>query len=131
MGISRRVKSEVLDVLGRMIAALPPFLMTLHYFPIWVEESPGATLSGVVILSFLVCMIPMWRKLGELKKMIFSASTPVLWIVLFGIFYFLESIAASIKMIALAGLVGSLVSLPIVLWRNKYRVPDGEKEDKA
>ena len=121
MTLSNRVKYELLDITGRIIAALPPFFATLHYFPLWVEQSPGATLSGVAVLSFIVCMIPMWKKIANLKKYIFSASMPVFWIIMFALFYFLQEIASNIVMISLAGLAGSLLCVPMTIWRNRYR----------
>lgn len=129
MTLNNKLKYELIDILGRIVAALPPFIATLNFFPLWIEESPGATISGVAVLAFIVCMIPMWRKFAELKKYIFSASMPVFWIVCFGIFYFLQHIANAIVFISLAGLAGSLMCIPITIWRNKYKTTGAEQKE--
>jgi hypothetical protein len=121
MTLTNKLKYEIIDIFGRLVAAFPPFLTTLHFFPLWVKESPGATVSGVAVLAFIVCMIPMWRKLLDFKKYIFSASMPVFWIVVGAVFYFLHHIASSMVYISLAGLAGSLMCIPITMWRNKYK----------
>ena len=130
MTLSNKLKYESLDISARILSALPPFFTTLHYFPLWIEESPGATFSGVAVLSFIVCMVPMWRKVADLKKFIFSASMPVFWIIIFALFYFLAEIARSMIMISLAGLAGSLLSIPLILWRNKYRTQSPSESKK-
>lgn len=131
MTLNNKLKYELLDVVGRIVAAIPPFLTTLHFFPIWVDKSPGATVSGVAVLAFIVCMIPMWKKIISWKKYIFSASMPVFWIILFAVFYFLQHIASSMVFISLAGLSGSLLCIPFTIWRNKYKTTTEKiQEDK-
>lgn len=129
MTLNNKLKYELIDILSRIVAALPPFIVTLKFFPLWIEASPGATISGVAVLAFIVCMIPMWRKLAEWKKYIFSASMPVFWIVMGAVFYFLQNIASSMVYISLAGLAGSLMCIPITTWRNKYRTTGAEQKE--
>lgn len=128
MTLNNKVKYELIDILSRLVAAIPPFITTLCFFPLWIDESPGATVSGVAVLAFIVCMIPMWKKIADLKKFIFSASMPVFWIIVFAVFYFLQHIASSIVIISLAGLAGSLMCIPITMWRNKYKTPITEEK---
>ena len=119
--MSHRVKYQLWDIAARTCAVLPPIGCSLYFFPAWVEESAGCTLSGITVLTVLVCMIPFWKKLRSFAKTLFSTSMPVFWLILFGVFYCLRFIADSIMYISLAGLGGSVISMLVCIKRNKYR----------
>ena len=118
--MSNSVKYKLYDVGARLVAVLPPAVVTLCHFPLFVAKSSDATFSGITLLMLLICMIPFWRKIGEMKKFLFSASTPVLWLICFGIFYFLAEIASTVVYISLAGLGGSCASAVLVRIGKRY-----------
>ena len=125
--MSNRVKYELLDFFARLCAVLPPLIATLYFFPEWIEKSPGATFSGTTLVVILVCMIPFWRKLLGLAKNFTSTAMPVFWLVVFAVFMVLKDIVDKFIYISLFGLIGSLISMGICVFRNKY----GIKTEKA
>ena len=129
--MGNRIKSELYDLGARLIAVAPPAAVTWHHFPLFVKQSAGATVSGIGVFALLVCMIPFWRKIGDLKKFLFSASTPVLWLIAFGVFYLLAEIASAVISISLAGLGGSCASAVMVQLGQRHRRSKGGDVDGA
>ena len=133
--MSNRIKYHLIDILARLCAAIPPFAATIYFYPVWIRQSSGATLSGTVVAAFLVCMIPFWKKIFDAAKSfsLTTASMPILWLVLFGVFFALREIVNQMIYISIWGLIGAFLSVFVCLWRNKYRdesiKPMKNKED--
>ena len=119
-------KYKLCDIGARLVAVIPPAAVTLHHFPLFVKQSSDATFSGVALFALLICMIPFWRKIGEVKKFLFSTSTPVLWAIALGSFYFLAEIASAVVHISLAGLGGSCGSAVLARLGKRYAPREGE-----
>ena len=56
-----------------------PLAVTLSYFPLWVEKSSEATISGVAVILALLSIIPALR---VLKKSIQSPAAWMIWSIL-------------------------------------------------
>lgn len=116
-----RTKLLLSDLAARVVAVLPPAIVTLHHVPLFVKRSSEATLSGLALFALFICMIPLWRKLKDIKNFLFNASTPVLWIIAIIVFWFLAKIADEVISIAVAGCFGSCISAVIShLAKKKY-----------
>lgn len=124
--MSDKLKYELLDFAARLCAVLPPLISTLCYFPVWIEQSPGATFSGMTLVIVFVCMIPFWRKIVGFAKNFTSTAMPVFWLVIFAIFMVLKEIVDKFIFISLFGLAGSLLSMGVCIFRNKF-APKKEK----
>lgn len=127
--MSNRVKYVLLDIAARLCAAVPPFLATMYFFPVWTKQSPHATLSGTVVAAFLICMVPFWKKIFDTAKnfSLTNASMPVFWLIIFGIFFALKEIVTQMIYISVWGIVGSLASAGLCALRNRYS--EKKKED--
>jgi O-antigen/teichoic acid export membrane protein len=129
--MSNRAKYELLDFAARVCAVLPPLIATFYFFPEWVQKSPSATFSGTALVVCLICMIPFWKKIFEVGKNFTSASMPIFWLVLFAVVMVLKEIVDKFVIISLLGFCGSLLSISICFFRNKYKpsesTTDGEE----
>lgn len=119
--MSNRMKALLLDLLARVVAVAPPAVVTLCQFPLWVNRSAGATVSGIGFFALMLCMIPFWRKAKDIKRFIADASTPELWLILLCVFLLLSQIADSVVYISIAGLAGSLGSMVVSGFGKRYR----------
>ena len=124
-----KVKYELIDIGARLVAVLPPLISTLCYFPEWINKSSKATFSGMLLISFFVCMIPMWKKITGLFKTLTSTSMPVFWLIIFGVFFVVKDIIERVIYISLFGLIGSLISMGLCIWRNKYADEETAKKE--
>ena len=131
MRVSNKVKYELLDWTARICAALPPIIAAFYYFPEWIDQSPSATFSGMLLVVMLVSMVPFWKKIAGAAKKITVTSMPIFWLVAFAIFWSLKEIIDKFVFISLFGFAGSLLSMVICFFRNRYKTPEMEKENEV
>ncbi|MBQ8345044.1 MAG: hypothetical protein IJY42_02125 [Clostridia bacterium] len=125
--MTNHTKYVLLDLGARLCAALPPLITCFCFFPDWIEQSSSATFSGGTVAILLICLIPFWKQLGQMGKKLTETSMPVLWAVIFGAMFLLRSIIDQMTVIALVGLLSSLVSMGLCSLRNRYgEVSKGE-----
>lgn len=124
--MSNKLKYEMWDIAARLCACVFPLGASLYFFPEWLDSSPRATFSGMLLVAVLVCMIPFWKKLVSITKSLSSTSMPVFWLIVFAVFFCLREILDKMIYISIFGLIGSAVSMGICIIRNKY----GENSDK-
>lgn len=83
-----------------------PFTATLTQFPVWVERSSEATVSGMFLLLALVSMIPFFKQIREYFK---SPDAWVIWCVLFVFFLILQNIVQEMLIVTFVGLLANLI----------------------
>ena len=81
-----------------------PFVATLTQFPVWVERSSEATVSGLFLIFAFLSAIPFWR---EIKKWMKSPSAPILFTVLAIIFIVLRNIIDEMVIVFAVGAVAN------------------------
>lgn len=92
-----------LDVCGPLVA-------TLTQFPIWIEKSGEATVSGLFLLFAILSAIPLAKQIKEFIK---SPSVWVLWIVLFAFFVVLRNIIDEMVIVSFVGMLSNIVGAGI------------------
>lgn len=83
-----------------------PLTATLTQFPVWVERSSEATVSGMFLLLALICVIPFLKQIREYFK---SPDAWVIWCVLFVFFVVLQNIVQEMLIVTFVGLVSNLI----------------------
>lgn len=83
-----------------------PALVTVSYFPVWVNRGTEATVSGLAVILALICAVPALRRFKALVK---SPSMPLVWTVLFIMFLALEGIVREVKTICLFGAISNFI----------------------
>lgn len=121
--MSARLKGRLLCLLAIVIDVGAPLTMTVKYFPIWVEKSAEATISGIVVFLALLSAIPLIRVIKEKLK---SPSAWMIWLLMFLLFLALEPIVKEVKMISLVGFGANLVGA--VIYKTGKRLIDKESE---
>lgn len=101
------MKKRVFCLLGYLFSVLPPLVATLICFPSLYERGDGAravSLAGLTLL--FLSLLPFWRRL---KRLLHSPSAPMLWGIVFTLFYLARLVADEVVLISAIGLVGSVV----------------------
>ena len=104
--MSNRTKGRALQASALVLDVGAPLAATMSQFPVWVEESSEATVSGLFLIFAILTAIPLFRQLRELVK---SPSMPVIWLVMFVGFWALRNIIDEMIMISLVGVVSNSV----------------------
>lgn len=104
--MSRITKGRILCLVAIILDVGAPLIATITFFPVWIEQSATATVSGVFIFLALLSAIPLFRIIKERLK---SPSAWMIWLILFVLFFALESIVSEVKIIALVGFVANLI----------------------
>lgn len=120
--IGRIVKGEAVTL---DVAA--PLTATLTQFPVWVERSADATVSGMFVFLALLSVIPFLKQIREYFK---SPDAWVVWCVIFVFFVVIQNIVQEMLIVSFVGLVANIVG------KGVYKLgefigsrPDEEDED--
>lgn len=123
--MSDKAKSRALKVTALTIDVSAPLIATLTQFPIWIEKSAEATVSGVfLLLAFLSC-IPF---LKHIKRFLKSPSIPIVWLVLFIMLTMLNNIINQMIVVAFIGVISNTIGTCIYKWGDK--IGKGKDETK-
>lgn len=104
-----------------------PLTATLTQFPVWVERSADATVSGMFLILALLSVIPFLKQIREYFR---SPDAWVVWCVIFVFFVVLQNIVQEMLIVSFVGLVANIVG------KGVYKLgefigsrPDGEDDN--
>ena len=83
-----------------------PLAATLSRFPIWIEESAEASMSGLFLVFALLSCLPFLRQIREYFK---SPSAWVIWTLLLILLEALRSILDQMIVVCFAGAVANVI----------------------
>lgn len=118
-------KALFFRAIGIIISTLPPFFAVISYFPIWRSEGAEAILSGLSLLLVTVSFVPLMR---AIKRILSSPSAPIIWLVIFIVFFALSKIADDVTVIAFVGFVSNLIGAVFFMLARKAM--GNEKNEK-
>ena len=95
-----------------------PLIATLTQFPIWIERSSEATVSGIFLVFALLSVVPLFRYFKALVK---SPSAPLMWGILLAFLYAMRVIIDEMIVISFVGLVSNVLGWVLFRWANNMR----------
>lgn len=102
--MKNKTKGKVIKGAALTIDVAAPLIATICQFPVWVEKSSSATISGVfLVFAFLSCL----PFLNQIKTWLKSPSVPVLWCVFLILFTLLRNIIDQMWIICLVGVISN------------------------
>lgn len=117
--IPKLSKGRLLKLLALLLDVGVPLVVTLSYFPLWVERSSASTVSGVSLVLLFFCCIPFIHRIREWFK---APSVPVLWCIILAFMVLLRSIIDEMVVVCFFGAAANALGAVI------HRV--GESLDK-
>lgn len=103
-------KGAIFKVIAVCIDVGVPVVATLTQFPLWVEQSAEATMSGLCLVFLLVSALPFLKQIGEYFR---SPSAYVIWGLLFVLFLLLRNIIDQMFIVSFAGFVANIIGAGI------------------
>lgn len=125
-------KGRLIKGVAMGIDVLCPLTATLTQFPVWVEKSAEATVSGIFILLAVLSAVPL---LKQIKAFIKSPSAWGIWCVLFVVFVALRSIISEMVIVCFWGMLSNVVGACIYKLgdyiQNRSDAAEGKKPRKG
>lgn len=99
-------KGKILKATALTIDVSVPLIAALTQFPVWIDRSSEATMSGVFLLLALLSCVPFLRQIKEFMK---SPSAPIIWTVLFVLFIVLRNIIDQMVIVCFFGMIANFL----------------------
>ena len=103
--MTNATKGRILKWTAIGIDTAVPFVATVSQFPVWIEKSAGATVSGLFLCLAFLCALPFAKQIIAYIK---SPSVPVGWAVLFVLFICLRNIIDQMLVVLLVGMIANI-----------------------
>jgi hypothetical protein len=109
-------KGKILRYSATAICVGVPFSATLTQFPIWVEKSSDATMSGLFLVFAFISCLPFTNQIREYFK---SPAVWVVWTLMFTIFTLLRNIIDEMLVVCFFGMISNIIGVPIYRYGKK------------
>ena len=103
---NRDIANKILHLTGLLFCTLPPVIATASYFPLWREAGGAQVISGGALLFIILSSIPMYK---YIRKLLESAATYVLWLLIFLFCFLLSKVITEVTVIALVGFISNVI----------------------
>lgn len=124
-----KTKGRILHISSLVIDVAPPLIATLTQFPVWIEHSSEATISGIVLLLGFICCLPFINQIKEYMK---SPAVVVIWAIVYVAFMLLRSIIDQMLIVAFIGLISNIIGTGLYKWGDIYSdKKDEETKEEA
>ena len=97
--------SLCLHILGILLCVVPPAVCTLLYFPFWKSLGYTQCIAGGGALILALCLLPLYKLIIKATK---SASSYVMWLIMFLLFAALSKIGEQMTVISFVGFISNL-----------------------
>lgn len=117
-----KVKARLIKALALTIDISAPLIATLTQFPVWIEKSAEATVSGVVLLLAFFSCIPL---LKYIKSFIKSPSVPIMWLIIFVMLILLNNIIDQMIVVCFVGVISN--SIGTLIYKIGDKITSGKE----
>ncbi len=104
--MKRSTKAAILKTAAIGIDVGVPVIATLTQFPLWVQHSAEATMSGLCLMFLAISALPFLKVIKEYFK---SPSVWVIFAIIFVLLLLLRNIIDQMLIVSFAGLVANLI----------------------
>ena len=115
--MQRKTKGKILKISALVLDVRAPLAATISQFPVWVDRSAGATISGLFVLFAFLSAIPFFKQIKAYFK---SPSAWVMWCVIFIALIALRAIIDEIIVIFMIGGVPNVIGAGLYKLGEKY-----------
>ena len=99
-------KGKIIKTSAIVLDVSVPFIATLTQFPIWVERSSDATMSGLFLMLAFFSVLPFFK---QLKLYLKSPSVWMTWIVIHVFFICIRNIVDEMLIVSFAGAIANMI----------------------
>lgn len=104
--MTNKSKGAILKGVAVSVDVFVPLAATLTQFPLWIEKSSEATISGLfLVFSFISCL----PFLKQIKAYFHSPSVWVVWTILLALFVCLRNIIDEMIIVCFFGAIANVI----------------------
>ena len=96
--LNNHARRLMFNFLGLSISVIPVSVSILSYFPLWLRRGDASILSGISLILLGLALIPMYKRVKEVLR---SASAPLMWFIIFVIFFLLAKNVTLLKVVGM------------------------------
>ena len=123
--MTQKTKARILYISALALCILPPSLLSLHYFPLWITDR-DASISLFSVFILCLCLLPFRRAIVAALR---SPSAWQMWLILYLCLTLLDGISESLRPLSL---FSCLCSIPAaVLFRLARRTARRAEHEEA
>ncbi len=115
--MSGKTKGTIFKSLAIVIDVGAPLATTFSLFPLWVEKSSEATVSGLFLVFAFLSALPFIKQLKAYFK---SPSSWVVWTVIFVLLVPIRNIVDEMLMVSLVGALSNMIGAVIYKIGSKF-----------
>lgn len=108
--MTNATKGKVIKGAAVTLDVAAPLIATMSQFPIWVERSSEATVSGLFLMFAILSVLPFLKVIKEYFK---SPSVWMVWIIVFSIFIVLRNIIDEMILVSFVGMLANILGAGI------------------
>lgn len=118
--MQRTTKGKILKISALVLDVGAPLAATISQFPVWVDRSAGATVSGLFVLFAFLSAIPFIRQIKAYFK---SPSVWGMWCIIFVVLIALRAIIDEMIVICAIGALANIIGEWLYKLGDKYDPP--------
>lgn len=121
--MKNRTKGAIIKGAAITLDVVAPLVATLSQFPLWIEKSADATMSGLCLIFILISCLPFIKQIREFFK---SPSSWMIFTILFVFFVVMRNIIDQMLVVSFVGMIANIAGAGIYALGRHI----GEREDK-
>ena len=115
--MQKTTKGKIIKFSALVLDVGAPLAATISQFPVWVNRSAGATISGMFVIFAFLSAIPFIR---EIKAYFKSPSAWIMWIIIFVALAALRAIIDEIIVICAIGALANVIGAAVYKIGDRY-----------
>lgn len=112
-------KYITLSVFAWLCCVGVPIVVTLSYFPLWVETSETATVGGVATVCIMLSVIPLVKYFKQLIKSVYACV--IVWGIFLVLMLALQAIIVEMIVVAYWGVGANVVASALFVSARRYK----------
>lgn len=122
-------KYIALQILGWLLCVGVPVTVILFYFPLFIDRGSTETVAATAVVLLLIAAVPCFKYIKRLFKR--TPASWLVWAVLFGIFWALETIIHELIVVSAWGAGSNILGGVFFKLSKKYRSLPEKLEDEV
>lgn len=125
--MSKSTKGKIIKTIALILDVGGPLIATLICFPVWIERSTSATISGIAVFGILLSVIPVFKLI---KKKAWTPAAWLVWVMLSVFFLTLRSIIDEMAIVSVTGAISNVIGAFVYKLGEKIDKPGGTNNEQ-